>query len=198
MKICFTIDDVIRNKTKAFIKAYNKDKGTEIDPDTFEATSSSLKDMFKFNTVKDFYRFLYDDQHFEIFGEAEQCTRMLDKKLNLWLINMHELAYEEEKEIDFMWASPQEFNQSIGDTYFYLSKIATRIREVFFPREPLDIWKKCDVLVTADPLLITNKPEGKTVVKIEMPYNKEASADITYKNLEELLKDEEFITKIEK
>ena len=69
---------------------------------------------------------------------------------------------------------------------------------MFFPREPLDIWKKCDVLVTADPLLITNKPEGKTVVKIEMPYNKEASADITYKNLEELLKDEEFITKIEK
>ena len=198
MKICFTIDDVIRNKTKAFIKAYNKDKGTEIDPDTFEATSSSLKDMFKFTSVKDFYRFLYDDYHFEIFGEAEQCTRMLDKKLNLWLINMHELAYEEEKEIDFMWASPQEFNQSIGDTYFYLSKIATRIREVFFPREPLDIWKKCDVLVTADPLLITNKPEGKTVVKIEMPYNKEASADITYKNLEELLKDEEFITKIEK
>ena len=198
MKICFTIDDVIRNKTKAFIKAYNKDKGTEIDPDIFEATSSSLKDMFKFKTVKDFYRFLYDDYHFEIFGEAEQCTRMLDKKLNLWLINMHELAYEEEKEIDFMWASPQEFNQSIGDTYFYLSKIATRIREVFFPREPLDIWKKCDVLVTADPLLITNKPEGKTVVKIEMPYNKEASADITYKNLEELLKDEEFITKIEK
>ena len=198
MKICFTIDDVIRNKTKAFIKAYNKDKGTEIDPDTFEATSSSLKDMFKFKTVKDFYRFLYDDYHFEISGEAEQCTRMLDKKLNLWLINMHELAYEEEKEIDFMWASPQEFNQSIGDTYFYLSKIATRIREVFFPREPLDIWEKCDVLVTADPLLITNKPEGKTVVKIEMPYNKEASADITYKNLEELLKDEEFITKIEK
>ena len=198
MKICFTIDDVIRNKTKAFIKAYNKDKGTEIDPDTFEATSSSLNDMFKFKTVKDFYRFLYDDYHFEIFGEAEQCTRMLDKKLNLWLINMHDLAYEEEKEIDFMWASPQEFNQSIGDTYFYLSKIATRIREVFFPREPLDIWEKCDVLVTADPLLITNKPEGKTVVKIEMPYNKEASADITYKNLEELLKDEEFITKIEK
>lgn len=198
MKICLTIDDVIRNKTKAFIKAYNKDKGTEIDPDAFEATSSSLKDMFKFKTVKDFYKFLYDDYHFEIFGEAEQCTRMLDKKLNLWLINMYDIAYEEEKEFDFMWASPQEFNQSIGDTYFYLSKIATRIREVFFPREPLDIWKKCDVLVTADPLLITNKPEGKTVVKIEMPYNKEASADITYKNLEELLKDGEFITKIEK
>ena len=190
MKICFTIDDVIRNKTKAFIKAYNKDKGTEIDPDTFEATSSSLKDMFKFKTVKDFYRFLHFHKYI--------LLNNIDKKLNLWLINMHELAYEEEKEIDFMWASPQEFNQSIGDTYFYLSKIATRIREVFFPREPLDIWKKCDVLVTADPLLITNKPEGKTVVKIEMPYNKEASADITYKNLEELLKDEEFITKIEK
>ena len=34
MKICLTLDDVIRNKTKAFIKAYNKEKGTDIDPDT--------------------------------------------------------------------------------------------------------------------------------------------------------------------
>ena len=196
MKICLTIDDVIRNKTKAFIKAYNKEKGTDIDPDTFAPTSAVLSDMFKFKSVKDYYRFLYDDYHFEIFGEAEQCTRMLDKKLNLWLIEQNDNLEMEGKKADFMLANLREFNQSIGDTYFYLSKIATRIREVFFPKDPDDVWKKCDILITADPYLIENKPEGKTVVKIEMPYNKDKTADFTYKNLDELLSDKEFITKV--
>lgn len=196
MKICFTIDDVMRNKTKAFIKAYNKEQHTDIDPDTFVPTSADLKDMFKFKTVKDFYKFLYDDYAFEIFGEAEQCSPMLDKKMNLWLIDIIDTFDEEGKDIDFMWANTDEFNQSIGNTYFYLSRIASRVREVFFPKKPIEIWDKCDILVTANPELIANKPSDKMVIKIETPYNREVKSDITYTNLAELFNDKEFIKKI--
>lgn len=198
MKFCFTIDDVIRDKTKAFIKFYNKVEKKDIDPDTFEATSSDLNDMFKFKTKKEYYKFLYDDYPFEIFGEAEICTPFLDKKMNLWLLDTEDYYEDKGEEVNFMWANLKEFGHSIGYTYFFLSRIATKIREAFFPRNAEDLWKKCDVLVTAEPSLIENKPKDCFVVKIETEYNKDCKADLSYPNLEALINDTEFLKKIEK
>ena len=63
------------------------------------------------------------------------------------------------------------------------------IPEIYFPKNSADIWEKCDVLVTADPKLLSEKPEGKKTVKIEMPYNEGIEADFTYSGLDKFIEE---------
>ena len=91
--------------------------------------------------------------------------------------------------MEILLANPYEFNTSIGYTCFFLSQIATRVREIYFPKNSADIWEKCDVLVTADPKLLSEKPEGKKTVKIEMPYNEGIEADFTYSGLDKFIEE---------
>ena len=76
--------------------------------------------------------------------------------------------------------------------------MATRIRNIFFPADSSEIWDRCDVLITADPGLLNNKPEGKTSIKIENDYNKACEADYTYGSLAEFLQDKEIILTLDK
>ena len=103
---------------------------------------------------------------------------------------------DENEDVDFMLSNPFEFNASIGFTCFFLSQIATRIREFYFPSDSSKIWERCDVLITADPKLLKEKPAGKVSIKIDAPYNKEIDADITYESLSKLISDEEFMNKV--
>lgn len=194
MKIAFTLDDVIRNKTKQILKIYNKYVDPDFDTEAVELTTNNYQDILGFESKQEYQKFLYDDYAFEIFAEADPVEKMLDKKLNLWLLS---LADEEVDEpIEVILTNPFEFNASIGFTHFFLSKIATRIRETFFPLDSSTIWDRCDVLVTAEPKLIKEKPEGKVVIKIETDYNKDLDADYTYKSLSDMLEDGELITKL--
>lgn len=195
MKLCFTIDDVIRAKTAQFGKMYKKYVNPEIDLEALDLSTDELFKVFGFKTKEEYNKFLYEDYTFEVFAEAPVTEKMVDKNFNNWLLALN---YNEEikEPIEVLWANPREFNISIGFTHFFLSQIATRVRKTIFPADYSDIWKECDVLVTADPKLINEKPEGKICVKIEMPYNKECNADITYAKLSELITDAEFFKKI--
>jgi hypothetical protein len=99
--------------------------------------------------------------------------------------------------VEFSLSNTKEFNASIGFTYFFLAKIATRIRNVFFPEEEKDIWEKSDVVITADPTLLNmEKEKGKVSVRIENDYNKDCKYDLSYPTLEDLMNDETFFEKI--
>ena len=76
--------------------------------------------------------------------------------------------------------------------------MATRIRNIFFPADSSEIWDRCDVLITADPNLLNNKPEGKTSIRIENDYNKDCEADYSYSSLSEFLLDKEIILTLDK
>lgn len=193
MKICITLDDVLRAKTRQFGKIYKKAFG--VDDEFLESRDFSTNDLcqvFEFESREKFNDFLYKDYPFEIFAEALPMERMLDKNFNLWTLKIS----EENEGVDFSLANPFEFNASIGYTCFFLSQIATRIREFYFPKDSSDIWNKCDVLVTAEPKLLKEKPEGKLVVKIDAPYNKDIDADLSYESLSALMSDEKFIEKL--
>lgn len=193
MKICITLDDVLRAKTRQFGKIYKKAFG--VDDEFLENRDFSTNDLcsvFEFESREKYNEFLYKDYPFEIFAEALPMERMLDKNFNLWTLKVQ----DNNPEVDFILANPFEFNTSIGFTCFFLSQIATRIREFYFPKDSSDIWNKCDVLVTAEPKLLKEKPEGKVVVKIEAPYNKDIDADLTYESLSALITDEKFIEKV--
>ena len=195
MKICFTLDDVIRAKTRQFGKILAKSRGLEEDAySDVDINTNNLGKVFAFESTTDYQEFLYKDYPFEVFAEAPVMERMLDKRFNLWTLDIENK--EGCEDIEFMLANPFEFNASIGYTCFFLSQIATRIREFYFPKNSSDIWNKCDVLVTADPKLLAEKPEGKKSVKIEAPYNKDSEADLTYESLSKLIEDEEFTEKL--
>lgn len=197
MKICVTLDDVIRAKSRQFFKIYKKcgfDPHFEI-PDEEAFTTNSLSGICHFESVEDYQKFLYTDYPFEIFGEAEVMEKMLDKNFNLWCLALSD-DDDLEEDIEIMLGNPMEFNASIGYTHFFLSKIATRVRETCFPSDSLTLWDKCDVMITADPNLITNKPEGKKCVKINMPYNKDLPCDVEYDSLSDFINDKEWYKKL--
>lgn len=192
MKICFTLDDVLRAKTVQIGKIYQKCINPDIDLSTLDFSTNDYCSIFNFKNKAEYMKFLYEDYPFEIFGEANMVTKMLDKHLNLWHIDITNRDDLHEN-VEVMLSNPMEFNNSIGFTYFFLSKAATRIREVYFPADSADIWNRCDVLVTADPKLIETKPEGKVCIKIETSYNKDLKADYSYENLDAFLQDKEII-----
>lgn len=186
MKICITLDDVIRAKTKQFGKIYKKYINNDINLDELDLSTNDLGKIFNMGK-KEYNKFLYEDYPFEIFAEASTMEKMLDKKLNLWHVQAAD------KGVELIIGNPWEFNASIGNTCFFLSKIAPKSRRFIFPSVSSELWDECDILVTADPMLLKNKPDGKYSVKIEMPYNKDISADKSYDSLSKMIEDSEFI-----
>lgn len=196
MRICITLDDVLRAKTYQFGKIYKKYIDPSIQLETLDMSSGDLCSIFKFKNKKEFEKFLYEDYGFEIFGEAGVTEKGVDKKLILWQLGLAENDDLDEP-VELLLANPMEFNASIGFSYFFISKLATRIREVHFPSDSQKIWELCDVLITADPKLLENKPDGKIAVKIKTDYNTDSKYDFEYDKLSNFIEDEEIIEKLQ-
>lgn len=195
MRICITLDDVIRAKTAQICKMYQKYIDPSINLDELDLSVNNLGEVLGFESDSEYKDFLYNTYSYEVFAEASTTEKMVDKTLNLWHMNLSNND-ELDEPVEVMLANAFEFNNSIGYTYFFLSKIATRVREIYLPMDSSTIWDKCDVLVTATPNLISNKPDGKIVVKIEMPYNKDIESDYSYQKLSDFLNDNEIIEKL--
>ena len=193
MKIVFTLDDVIRAKTHQIGKIYQKYVDPDIDLSSLDLSSGNMQEILGFKNKKEYDKWLYEDYPFEVFAEAVATEKYVDKKLNLWLLSLDDNE-DIEEDVEVALSNPYEYNASIGFTYFFLSKIATRIREVFFPTDSNEIWKRCDVLITADPKLLKSKDdENKIAIRIETDYNKDCQCDMSYRTLRELLDDEDFL-----
>ena len=195
LTIGITLDDVIRAKTLQIGKMYKKYVDENINLEVLDMSTDNLAKIFSFNSKSDFIKFMYEDYPFEIFGEAGMMEKSLDKELNLWHINLNN-DDDIDEEVKLVLMNPREFNTSIGYTYFFLSKMATRIREVYLPEDYSEIWDKCDVLITADRKLLNEKPNEKISVKVETTYNTEEKGDLTYDSLSSILKDECFLKQI--
>ena len=121
---------------------------------------------------------------------------MVDKKLNLWHIDLNNNE-ELTEQIDLMLVNPFEFPMLLLVLHISsYQKLQQELEKHFFPTNSVEIYDKCDVLITADPKLLKNKPINKIVVKIETDYNKEEESDFTYKTLTDFLEDKEIINKL--
>lgn len=190
MKIAIDLNDVIRDYTRQFIKIYKK----FVDPD-FEIEYDDVKDfdfskVFPFENKEAYQKFVYEDCPYELFCRAEIMERKLSSDMSLWVQNTMR-DFDEDKNPELLIVSPFEMGLTIQSTLAFLSRIGSRIRNYYFPIDSQTIWDKCDILITANPKLIQNKPEGKTVIKIETPYNKEVAADYTFETFSDLINDEQ-------
>ena len=101
-----------------------------------------------------------------------------------------------DEEIEVMFVSTMEYGTSIGNTYFFISSLGTKVREIYLPIDSYSIWDKCDVLITANPKLLGSKPDGKTTIKINTEYNKESESNYAFNSLESFLNNEENTIKL--
>lgn len=190
MRIAIDLNDVVRDFSNNFIRYYIEGYNHEFDLEGLEIWSHYLNQVFPFKSDAAYANFVYNDFAFELYGKCGVCSRNLEAELN----NFTEKTIKDidsEEEIEVIFVSPMEYGNSIGNTYFFLSKLGTKVREVYLPKDSSTIWDKCDILITANPDLIGLKPEGKKVIKINTEYNKESEADYSFNSLSSFLTNNE-------
>ena len=193
MKIAIDLNDVVRDFTYNFLLWFVKGYDHQYDPENFNEETNDMELALPFKTTRAYEKFVYEDYSFELFGKCPLCTKKLTEQLNDWT---EKTIKDIDSDVDVMFVSPMEYGSSIGNTYFFISKLGTKIREVYLPSDSKTIWDKCDVLITANPSLLKGKPENKTTIKIRKEYNKDCDADFEYETLSLFLTDEKIIEKL--
>ena len=195
MKIAIDLNDVLRDFSRNFGKYYHQYYDHTIDLGEIDVWTNDMKILFPFKTDSAYEQFTYEKYVYELFGKCSTCHPQTASDFNVWLnytlANIYEdLDTDSIENIEVMIVSPMEYGLSLAATLFFVSKLGSPIREFYFPKDSLTIWDKCDILITANPRLLENKPEekGKISVKIEMPYNKDFKSDFSYGTFREFVK----------
>lgn len=195
MKIGIELNNIVRDLNKQIIKYYKKDINQSFDDKNVNYNVTNIIDNIDFKSKKAKFEYMYVDYPYEIFGCAPTTHRNLAVTINNWLIS---LGNKEDDRYDVKFFSLKEEALSIQSTYYFLSKIGCRVREMFFPKDGIEMWDKCDVIITLNERIIDNKPEGKVVVLINKDDNKnlQGKVDLHYDSLFDLISDTEFINKV--
>lgn len=188
VRIAIDINDVIRDNLSQFITYYKKGRNSDFDIKREEINNFDLVAVFPFKGYEDYNKFKYEDYPYELFGRAEPMDKMLPYRLNDWMQNTMR-DFDEGKIPEILFFSPFELGITIQSTYAFLAKIGSRVREIHFPINSYTMWDKCDIMVTANPNLLECVPEGKSAVKINAPYNKETTAEITFGSMIDMIQD---------
>lgn len=184
MVLGIDINDTLRAFTRKLIEQYKKGIDENIDLDENNIETNNYIDILPFGSIEEYNEFLYTDYPYEIYGCATFMSRNLGSLLNSWI---NKLPDYEDKAPKLVFIGTKEGGLSIPSTLYFLSKTGCAIRNILFPMDSLESWDSCDVLITANPFLLDNKPEGKISVKINTSYNKDSKSDYAFDTLTEFL-----------
>lgn len=189
MKIAISINEVLRGFIEQLAYTYDKYvEPTEITAG--DVTNFNLIEFFKFDDINKLNSFLYLEAPLEIFGHADQMSDGLMNHFNHFIMDMQD---EEEHEIELV---SREIDKSIPSTYFFLSKTSCRIDRLRFVKQNIEEWGDADILITANPIALENKPSGKISVKVKSSYNTDVTADYEIDSILDFIKDEELRNRI--
>ena len=193
-RIAIDINDVLRDYTRQFANMYKKVINPSFDIAYEDIDDFNFLNIFPFldengNSDNYFYnKFKYEDCAFEIYGRAEAMDRTLPADFNLWTQNTMR-NFDDEILPEIFVFSPFEMNLSIQSTLSFLARFGIRLREVYFPVDSMSMWDKCDIMITANPNLIKNKPEDKICFKVNTPYNKEVNGTYDFDSMLDIIHD---------
>ena len=144
-----------------------------------EVTSLNLMDHFSFNSEDELYSFMYEDFAMQIFGHASSTETFTFNDLNEIY-----LKYRDKNELLIV---SDEMGKSKPSSLFFLSKFGCQLEKVKFYSNITknSMWNEIDVLLTANPDLILEKPKDKIVVKYNTTYNKNVESDYKIDKLKE-------------
>jgi len=142
-------------------------------------TSLNLLNHFTFPSKDDLYNFLYEEYTMELFGHAPSSEMMTFNMLNDIYHNLRD-------KYDLLIVS-DEIGKSKPSSLFFLSKFGCLLEKVFFYSEITknNMWNEVDILLTANPDLLLNKPSNKIVIKYETEYNQDVDSKHSIKSLSE-------------
>ena len=141
--------------------------------------TENLMNNYKFDTQFNFDKFVNEDYNFQILGTANSFPKAFDHLMRVQGFG------EANKMFDTFLVS-KENGKSVTSTMHFLSKSASRIRNIKFIDDNKDVWNFCDVVVTDLPEILDSKPEGKISIKINKLYNQWSKSDYTFDDLKEL------------
>ena len=144
-----------------------------------EVTSLNLMEHFKFNSSDDLYNFMYEDFVMQIFGHAGSTETFSFNDLNELY-----LKYRDTNELLIV---SDEMGKSKPASLFFLSKFGCLLEKVkFYSNVTINsMWDEVDILLTANPGLILEKPNDKIVVKYNTIYNKNVESEYEINTLKE-------------
>ena len=145
-----------------------------------EEESFDLEKMYKFQNNEELYSFLYEEYTMEVFGHAPST------EINTFnILNDFYLEFRDNFDISIV---SNEIGKSKPSSLFFLSKFGTLIEKIFFYSEitKKDMWNSIDVLLTANPFLLLERPKNKIVIKFITNYNKDIPSDYEITSLSEL------------
>jgi hypothetical protein len=204
MRIGIEINGVLRDTIGKFTQMYEKHMIEEKDDDskTFEidlsgnteelvsseefeyeilseVTSLNLMDHFKFNDEDELYKFTYEDFGMQIFGHAGSTETFTFNDLNEIY-----LKYRDNNELLIV---SDEMGKSKPASLFFLSKFGCQLEKVkFYSNSTINsMWNEIDILLTANPNLLLEKPKDKVVVKYNTTYNKNVDCEYEINSLKE-------------
>ena len=193
IRIGIELNDVIRNVNKQILKYYQKDIDPTLDLDEVDEKDDVFK-YAKFDSNRAKNEFIYIDYPYEIFGTAKTMTKELPVEITNWLT---ELTNYEDDNVEIYFYSLNEESLTIQSTYFFLSKIGTRVRKIIFPRDLTDLTKDTDVIITANKKVVDFLTDYKNIysILINNKTNEECKekTNANYESLSDVIKDEELL-----
>lgn len=197
MKIAIEINGVLRDTIGKIYQTYEKYYLNEVlehsedliengEQDNFKyeivepIDSLDLQEHFKFKNEEDLYNFLYEEFVMQIFGHAGSAEISTFNYLNEF--------YKEFREEHDITIISDEMGKSKPASLFFLSKFGCLVESVRFYNLTTknSFLDEFDIIVTANPELITNPTDKNTVIKYNTLYNKNCVNKIEIDSLKEL------------
>jgi hypothetical protein len=188
VQIGITLNEVIRDYVGQLKYVYKKYYGEDLEDVKVE--DFDLASFFKFDSQEAFHKFLYSDSPMEIFAHADQSYKNVGPILNSFINDIND--YEEHEVI----LLSRDVHKSRPATLFFLSKLGFTGNSIKFVLDTKKLWDDVDVLVTANPVALDSKPEGKISVKIEATYNENTESDYTLESILDFINNEGQFKKI--
>jgi hypothetical protein len=131
-----------------------------------EVTSLKLDDHYTFKSSEELFTFMYEEYAMELFGHAPSTE--------MTTFNMLNDFYLLKRDQDEIIVVSSEIGKSKPSTLFFLAKFGCLVEKVIFFSEITknNMWDQVDILLTAHPSLLLEKPNDKFVVKYNTDYNK--------------------------
>lgn len=144
-----------------------------------DVTSLNLNDHYSFKNSEELFSFMFEEYAMELFGHALSTEMTTFNMLN-------DLYFDLRDDNELLIVS-REIGKSKPSSLFFLSKFGCLLEKVVFFSDITtnDMWNQVDILLTADPVLLLDKPTNKIVVKFNTPYNKQISSEYEISSLSE-------------
>ena len=197
IKVGIELNHVVRNINKQILKYYQKDIDPSLDIDDIDEKDDVFK-YAKFESLTDKNEFIYIDYPYELFGCAKTMNKELPALLNNWL---SELTNYEDDDVEISFFSLNEEALTIQSSYFFLSKIGTRVRKIVFPKDIKEIWGEYDVVIAGSKEVLDffsgDNNDSTYVIQITNNVNKDCKSDKKYDSLNDVIKDETLLAALQ-